>query len=210
MSDNDIDTDAPSGMPEGVPAQFWNAETGQVDMPGMAKHYGELAAFKAQQDERHAGLPQKPEDYRIEGSLPQGFMVPHGFEPRVDPKDPRIPALREFAHKHRLPQEAVNALVSLDLQAQVAAQMEADAELQAEFKKLGENGKARVKAVETALALHLSEAEYEAIRPFTGSAVVIAALEKIIAKAGPLPAPNGGMQKSAPERPADKFYGKRS
>jgi hypothetical protein len=193
--------------PEGLPDQYWDSDAGSVRMTELMADYGEAARLKADHDARIAALPAKPEDYKMEGALPEGFMVPHGFEPKVDPKDSRIPALREFAHKHKLSQEAVSKLIGLDLQAQVAQHLEADAAIAAEMQKLGENAKARIKAVESALATHLDEAEFEAMRPYVNTAAAVSALEKILAKLPKLPK-NGGLP-PPPERPADKFYAKR-
>src|SRR5262245_42698711 len=132
MSDNN----ATPTMPAGLPEQYWDAQTGQVKMPELVKAYGEAAAFKADHDARLAALPAKPEDYKMEGKLPDGFLVPAGFEPRVDEKDPRIPALRELAHKQGWSQETVSALIGMDLQAQVAMQVEADKAIASEMAKL--------------------------------------------------------------------------
>lgn len=197
-------TDDNHAMPEGLPAQFWDEQAGAVKLPEMVKSYGELATFKAQEDERLKGLP-KAEDYKMDGTLPHGFMVPHGFEPKINEKDPHIAPLREFAAKHHLSQDQVSAIIGLDLQAQVKDQLAADEALQAEMMALGANGKARIAAVERGLAAHLDETDFNAVRPFIDSAVALSAMEKILAR---LPEPqmrtNGTTTR---ERPADVFYG---
>ena len=136
-------------------------------------------------------------------------MVPHGFEPKVNPKDPRIPALREFAHKHHLSQEAVSALIGLDLQAQVADQMAADEAIQAEMKALGENGKARIAAVERGLAAPSRRSRVRsraAVHRQRGSGVGAGEASRQAAGA----ADERRLQNnSAPPRPADRLYGQK-
>ena len=202
MTDN---TTAPA-MPEGLPAEFWDAQANSVKLPELVNSYNETTRLKAEHEEHLKGLPAKAEDYKIQGALPPGFMIPFGYEPRVDEKDPRIPALRAFAHKHKLSQEMVNEIVGIDLQAQVAAELDADAVIQAEMKKLGENGKARVAAVEAALRGHLDETEYDAVRRHVDSATALSALEKILAR---LPAPPSASKVVSLPRVADRLYGKR-
>src|SRR5262249_4509605 len=114
-----MSNDTTAQMPAGLPEQYWDAQAGQVKMTELMADYGEAARLKAEHDERIAALPAKPEDYRIEGKLPDGYLVPAGFEPKVDPKDPRIGPLRELAHKQGWSQEMVSDLIGMDLQAQV-------------------------------------------------------------------------------------------
>jgi hypothetical protein len=205
-------------MPEGLPAQFWDQSSGQVNMPDLVKSYGELSTFKTSHDERLAALPQKAEDYKVEWKAPDGFKPPEGLDPaalKINDKDPRIPALRAFAFEHKMSQDQVTALVGLHVQAQIAEFAEADAEIQAEMKALGENGKTRVTAAETFLKAAVSTEEYAALRPFIGNARAFAAIEKLIAKAtagGPPPNSNdGGNPPPKPQtRIADRFYGQKA
>lgn len=205
-------------MPDGLPSQFWDQSAGQVNMGELIKAHTDLATFKQQHDERIAGLPQKADDYKVEWKAPDGFKAPDGLDVaalKINPDDPRVPALRQFAHEHKLTQDQVSGLVALHVQAQIAEFAAAQAEIQGEMKKLGENGPVRVKAAEDYLKANLGKDEYEAMRPFIGHSTAFAALEKLIAMATKQGVPpNGGGGGSPPrqERPrlADRFYGKAS
>jgi len=201
-------------MPEGLPTQFWDQQTGAVDMPGFVKSYTEASAFKTQHDQRIASLPKTPAEYKVELKLPDTVKVPEGMNLKIDEKDPRLIAVRELAHKHQWAPEVLNELVAFDAQMQIAAHAQEEAAIQAEMKKLGSNGPARVTALETFLKASVGKDEYEALRPVIGNATAFAAMEKLIAKVtaqGVAPHLNGGgPQPTSPPkpRPADIFYGK--
>lgn len=198
---------APPQMPEGLPTQFWDAQANQVKLPDLIKSYGEAATFKTQHDARLAALPKKPEDYKIELKLPDTVKVPQGVEYKIDEKDPRIAPLRAYALKHQLSPDAVNELVAIDAERQIAAMVQAEADLQAEQKKLGENGPARVSAVESFLKATLTQSEYEELRSFIGNATAFAGLEKVIAKATTQQVP--GRTEERPLQPAPKSHAER-
>jgi hypothetical protein len=189
-------------------------QTGQPNLADLTKSYAALSAFKTEHDTKLAALPKKPEDYKLEFKPPESFKLPDGFQYKLDEKDPRVGPIREFALKHGLSQDGLNELVAFDAKMQIEALAAADAELQAEMKKLGENGPARVKAFEDYLKANVSTEEYAAMRPFIGNAAAFSAIEKLIAKAlkQSVPAHLNGTTPPAPEprkRPADIFYGDR-
>lgn len=203
-------------MPEGLPAQFWNADQSAVDLPGLISSYSEISQFKTEFDAKQAALPQKPDDYKLDFELPKDIKLPDGYDFKIDPNDPRVPAVREFAHRHRLPQETVSDLLALHAQFEVEQHARMDAELQAEMAKLGSNGKVRVDAATAYLKANLSPEEFEAARLFIGNATAFAAVEKLIAKATKQGVPGngeGGDRQAAPQkeavRAADLFYGQR-
>ena len=198
-------------MPDGLPPQFWDSQGGKVNMPELLKSYGEATAFKTQHETSLSELAKrKPEDIKIELKLPDTIKVPEGVDLKIDEKDPRIAPLRDLAIKHHLPQDVINELVALDAQVRLADYTSADAQLQAEQKKLGENGKARVSAVESYLKANVTPEEYEEMRPFIGNATAFAGIEKLIAKAttqlvpGPKPPEQ---QKTAPVSIEQRWYG---
>lgn len=175
---------APAAMPEGLPAQFWDDKSGAPKMADFVASYNELVQVKEAHDARLASVPKTADEYKLEIKLPDDVKLPEGLtreDLKIDDKDPRIPVLREFALKHQLSNEAVNELVALDAQTQIAALTQHDELLQAEMRKLGENGKERVSAMEAFLQKHVP-AEYEAMRPFIGDASAFAGLEKLITK----------------------------
>lgn len=201
-------------MPEGLPAQFWDGEAGEVDVAGLSKSYSEAATFKAKHDAHLATLPRLASDYKIELKLPEGVTAPEGMQ--LDyAKDQRVGAVREFAHRHQLSQEALTELIALDAESQIAEHTSGQAEFQAEMEKLGGNSPARINALETALGALISKEEYEALRGFIGDATAFVALEKLIAKATAQGVPanldGGGPTPNPPAkvRPADVLYGAR-
>ncbi len=205
--------DGGSTIPEGLPTQFWDQGSGAVKMQDFIKAHTELSTFKTQHDERLATLPKSPDEYKFEAKAPDGVKLPDGFELKIDEKDPRIQPIRQLAHKYQLPQDFVNELVGMDIQMQVAALEQADAELQAEMKKLGENGPVRVKAMEDYLKANVGGDEYDALRPVLGNAAAFSALEKVIAKAVKTSTPPNGAGDDPPPpqqkpRLADRMYGR--
>jgi hypothetical protein len=176
---------APAAMPEGFPAQFWDDKSGAPKMPDFVASYNELVTAKTAHEEKIKALPTKAEDYKLDVKLPQDLKLPDGLDIadlKVDDNDPRVGPLRELALKHQLPQEVIDELIALDAQTQIAAFTKHDELLQAEMKKLGENGKARVSAMESFLQKQVSPAQYEAMRPFIGDAEAFAGLEALITK----------------------------
>lgn len=202
----------PPKIPDGLPPQFWDSQAGQVNTPELVKAYGEIATFKAQHEERLAALPKDPKDYKLEIKLPDTVKLPEGFKPEIDEKDPRVPAVRAFAHKYQLPQDALNELVALDAQMQVEEFVANEAAIQAEMKKLGENGKARVGAIESFLKANVAKDEYEALRPVIGNALAVQAIEKLIAKAVTQQVPGNRLNGDQPLKPSEvpiekRWYG---
>jgi hypothetical protein len=200
-------------MPEGLPAQFWDTQSGQVNMGEFVKSYGELSTFKAGHDERLTTLPKTADDYKLDYKLPDTVKMPDGMELKIDPKDPLAVAARSFAHKHKMSQAEFSELVTLHAQTMVEAHTANEAAIQAEMKKLGENGPARVKAAEDFLKTAVSADEFAAIKLFIGDATAFAGLEKLIAKATTQKVPGNGdpppTQRPAEKRTADLFYGDR-
>lgn len=199
-------------MPEGLPAQYWDPQSAQVKFPDLIKDYTGLTTFKTEHDTRVAALPKTPDEYKFELKLPDTVKVPQGVELKLNDKDPRFGPVRAFAHKYQLPQDAINELVALEAQSELASYEAAETELQAEQKKLGENGPARVSAMESFLKANVSTEEYEALRPVLGSASAFAGLEKLIKKVTtqqvPGNTPPNGQQNTPPQpRRADRFYG---
>lgn len=198
-------------MPEGLPETFWDADARSVKLPDLIQSYSEAAAVKAERETYLASLPKEAKDYKIELKLPEGFKPPEGVELKIDDKDGRIPPLREFAKKHQLSQDALNDLIWLDAQNQLEMMKREDDALQAEFAKLGENGKTRKDAADAYLKANLSNDEYEALKPYVTSAVAFGAIEKLITKATAQRVPPGNEPPRQEQKPtprvADRFYG---
>jgi hypothetical protein len=202
----------PPQMPEGLPTQYWDQTAGAVNMPELIKGFGELNTFKTEHEKRLADLAaRKPDDIKIVAKLPEGLKLPPNTEIKIDEKDPRVAAVRALAIKRGFDQETVDDLVAIEVAQQAQAEIEADAAVQAEQKKLGQNGPARVKAAESFLSSKLSAEKYEAVRPFIGNALAFEAIEDLIKLATTQQIPNNNGGTPPPEvkpkpRPADIFY----
>lgn len=164
--------------PEGLDPKFWDATAGQVNTAELIKGYGELAGFKKAADEAKAALPKTADDYKFEFKAPQDFKAPEGVQFKVDPKDPRIPFVREIAAKYGLPQSAVDDLVVADAKLKLADHLQNMEIVKAERAKLGETGEARMKAVETFLG-----EDFQHLALVMDNADAFQAMERLIKRA---------------------------
>jgi len=136
-----------SSRPEWMPESHWDAATNSVRVDGLKDVFTRDSAARAAK----AQLPERPDDYEI--ALPSDFKVPDGsgITPEqigINENDPRIPAVRAFAHKHGLSQAAVADLVAFDAQQQLAAYHAEVARLGEENQKLGDKAEERTRAVD--------------------------------------------------------------
>lgn len=197
---------AKATMPEGLPADFWDADKGEVKLADLTTKFGELSAFKAEHDAKATSLPAKPEDYKFE--LPADVKLPDGYEWKLDDKDPAFVALRSFAHENRLPQSAVSAILGIEAQRR-ASELDAQVALvQKEEAALGEKFPERKAAVEDFLRSNLDDRLYEGIRARidAGGAAGFEAVEKLIEIANGGSLPDGGGANPAPKSTAELLY----
>lgn len=137
---------SPPARPDSIPEKFWDAEKGAVKTDDLINSHRELEGWKASVESLGAQVPEKPDGYKLE--LPKDVELPEGLEFKPNPDDPRVAPLREWAHKHRIPQDALSELYGVEAQAAIQS-FKADKEFaEAEMQKLGEKGPERVKAVE--------------------------------------------------------------
>lgn len=210
-----VSTPPPATRPDWLPEAHWDDQS-KAMKPEFGAHYAELANFHKAQTEAQAALEtRKPEDIKIELKLPDTVKVPQGLELKIDEKDPRVPALREMAVKHRWSQETVDALIAFEAQQKIAGHTAEMERVAAEDKKLGDNGKARKDAISTwAKGLRdrneITAEEFEEIRQTVAFAAGVSLLEKLMAKASgtvpghqPNPNPNPNPQ---PKSAADRIW----
>jgi hypothetical protein len=180
----------------------------------FAKHYGEVTANAAKYAERLAGIPEKPEAYKVELKFPDDVKLPEGIN--FDPsKDPRLPVLLKTAHEMGLTNAELNRIVALDAQFALDNHAAETARVAEEHKKLGDNAKARIDAAsnwlngQTGDGKTFTAAEAEEIRFMAGSAAGVTALEKLMAKAnGTVPGHvPSGPGKPEPQSIAKRWYG---
>lgn len=202
-------------MPAGLPEQFWDATAGSVKVNDLVGSYAELNTFKSEYDAKMAALPAKPDDYKIDVQLPKDWDVPKDYKFEINEDDPRLPMVREFAHKHKLSPEVLNELALLDAKIQIENHKRIDAEIQAEMKKLGQNGQQRIDAVNNYLKANVSPEEHQALRLAFGDAAAFQGLEKLVTAALKQGVPPNGGEGGSPQKPqpaqrpslADRLYG---
>lgn len=195
-------------MPEGLPADFWDADKGEVKFGDLGTKFGELSTFKAARDAELAEVPAKPDDYKLE--LPADFKMPEGLEFKLDDKDPAFAAVRTFAHENKLPQKTVSALLAIEAQRQAADLQRSVDYVLGEEKALGANFPERKAAVEAFLRTNLSETHYEGLRTRidAGGAKAFEAVEKLVelATAGGIPDSGNRGGGDAPKLLKDILY----
>lgn len=211
-------TPAPSpaptpSAPQGL-EKYWDATGAKLNTEALAKDYGELAGFRKASDDAKAALPKDAAGYKVEFKAPKDFKLPEGVrEIKVDPKDPRIPVLLDFAVRRGLGQDAVDDLVSATMIAEHATYQQWDASektrIAEEHKKLGENADARKAAIESALTAWNKDHAAVLMANATDAAQIVA-LEALINHRTTTQIPGGGPSPEPP-KPAqsvtDRWYG---
>jgi len=120
--------------PDYYPEKFWGEEG--PDIEKLAKSYNEL------EKQFRSGKHKSPEgDYNIEALVEDG----------LDPEDPSLAILTEWAKENGISQQAFDNLTSQVFAANkdIAEQQERD--MQAEMQKLGQNGKEKIAMAERLL-----------------------------------------------------------
>lgn len=172
--------------------RFWDAKEG-VKFKDLAGELDNLSAFKAEQDLRRAGVPEKPDLYKV--ALPQTFELPKGADGKtiqfqIDESDPRLAPVREYAHKRGLDQEGFSELLAIQAQYDIGENQRIDEARKGEVAKLGANGPARIDMVETWLVSKLGDKAGKALMNRLMLADDIAAMEKLVR----LQSTNGGSE----------------
>jgi hypothetical protein len=116
----------------------------------LAKDINDFRADKAARDLKSAGVPAKPDEYKL--ALPQTFELPKGPDGKpvpfqFDESDPRLGPVRAFAHKTGLDQAGFSELLSIHAQYEIGEMQQINSARQAEQEKLGANAPARVDAI---------------------------------------------------------------
>lgn len=207
------DAPATGARPDWLPEPYWDAKAGALNTDEFGKHYATTAADAAKWGEWRAGVPEKPDGYKVELKLPDTVKVPEGvtFDPS---KDPRLPTLLAAAHSLGLPNSVVNQLVALDAQneiAEITRSREAVAQRRAEDdKKLGDKAQERRTAAMTwadGLATKgFTSGEVNEFKLMAATASGIATIEKLMARLnGNVP----GHQQDPPPRVEPKTHADR-
>jgi hypothetical protein len=173
-ADGSSPTPTTQSRPEYVPETFWDEATASVK-PEFTAHIGELAALKAQHEARLAARPESVDGYKLE--FPEGYTPPVAV--KFDPTDPRVSLLQAFAHKNNWSQAEFSEALTIEA-ANVAANAKAESDYrEAEMKKLGTNGTARVTAIQTSLTASVGEQGAKRLLSLIETAEDVAIFEKL-------------------------------
>jgi hypothetical protein len=110
----------------------------------------ELREFLTNKAARESGRLQAPasaDDYAIE--LPADFKAPLGVEVVINPNDPAVPLLKNWAHKNGLPQAALSDLLGIYGGLRAGELATGKLAYETEIGKLGASGPGRVDALAT-------------------------------------------------------------
>lgn len=167
----------PVARPEFIPEKFWDTETNQVRVEGLAKSYAELEKTRGNVD----GLREQWENERLASrpETPDAYALPANEALDMDAlaASPIVSLWRKAAHEAALPQEAFERVINEYAQAEVDSMT---ARQTAELQKLGENANDRTTAVRLWAEKTFKEGELYAIQRIATDADGVQALERIM------------------------------
>lgn len=153
--------------PDNVPDTFWNQESGEIDIDGLAKAYSDLRGKMAN------GKHLVPDD---------GYKIEH-IE-GVEGDDPLLASFLDLAKEEGLSQGSVESIVKLQVDRNREALQQADHDRDQEIKKLGRNADRIIGSTVDWLSRLsssgvLAKPEVAAITEASSNAVFVHALDKI-------------------------------
>lgn len=177
-------TQASDGIPDGLPESFWDAENGQIKTDELVGSYKELNEFKSQYDERLSKRPESADKYELR--VPESVEIPEGVEWQFDENSPLLEKARELVFNAGGDQSVFDGLVGQyiteSIEKSTGQATQAEETYQAEMAALGENGKARIDAVNSYLTSALPKEKAEALQAGITSKAALEALEDLISK----------------------------
>lgn len=175
-----------------APDYSWAPESfvkdGALDTEGFRAKYDELAAFKAQEDERLASLPTDPAQYELrvpELNLPDGVELPKDANGNpipfhLDEDDPELPALRQLAMDLKLDQGGLDKILHLYAVREARAAHERNKVATEERSKLGPEADSRISEMKRQIGARLPKEMAEAIMDGISSADALRGLERLL------------------------------
>lgn len=181
-------TEAQAEQPDFSWAPESFVKDGALDTAGFRAKYDELAAFKAQQDERLSSLPTDPAQYEIrmpELQLPDGVELPKDANGnpipfQLDMDDPEIPALRQLAMDLQLDQNGMDKILHLYAVREARAQHERNKVATEERSKLGADADSRISEMKRQIGARLPPEMASAIMDGISSADGLRGLERLL------------------------------
>lgn len=167
----------PAARPDFIPEKFWDTETNQVRVEGLAKSYAELEKTRGNVD----GLREQWESERLASrpETPDAYALPSNEALDMDAlaASPIVSLWRKAAHEAALPQEAFERVINEYAQAEVESMT---ARQTVELQKLGENANDRTTAVRLWAEKTFKDGELLAVQRIATDAEGVQALERIM------------------------------
>jgi len=172
--------------PEYIPEKFWDPDENQTNIEALGRAYGELSSFVGKkrdeihdevvlqyQKELNENRPESPDKY---AALFNDESPWKEMEKDIHyDSDPLVQMWADTAHKAGLSNEEYSKGVEVYLDA-----ITAGPDMDEEIAKLGENGKARIEAVDLWANKNLNEEQYNALTSMAQSSEIISALETLM------------------------------
>ena len=174
-----IDASTPEVIirPDYIPEKFWNAETNEVRVEGLAKSYAEMEKSRGNIE----GLREQWESERlsIRPETPDAYALPNNEALDMDAlaASPIVSLWRQAAHEAALPQEAFERVINDYAQAEIDAMQARQAN---EIQKLGENASDRTTAVRLWAEKTFKDGELLSVQRIATDADGVQALERIM------------------------------
>lgn len=195
----------PAFRPEGVPDEFWDAESG-LKTGEMTAALTAAKQRAAELEELRGAVPEAAEGYEL--ALPDDFTVEDGFTVDLDPKDPTLNAAREAAMASGMTVPEWRKALKVHAALQIADQKAARDAAGAELIKLGDRAKDRIEAAKNWVGATFPKpmAEYLLSTPF--AAAQIEAFEHMQSlKGDEMPGGPTAIPPAPPVSRADRMYG---
>lgn len=174
--------EAPS-MPDGLNESFWDPDNGVVKMDDLIASHNELTEFKTSHEANFENRPESAEAYEL--ALPESFEMPEGFNFEFQPDSELAKAAMGLAFESGFSQEQfverfLVPYANHELGKATEDHVDVEEVYREQVAALGENGKARMDAVDAYLKKNLSEEQYKAMEAMATHAHTVEALEILI------------------------------
>tara|TARA_Y100000593_G_scaffold32373_1_gene63797 strand:- start:3861 stop:4628 length:768 start_codon:yes stop_codon:yes gene_type:complete len=182
-------TETSATRPDYVPEKFWDADQGQVNVEALSQSYTNLEGLIGKKREEIKQEVANEYVAELDQDRPKGgpdkYVINfaedsplHELQDQIDYEDPLVKMWADTAYRAGLSNDEFSNGVEKFISGMVP-----NTDIDAEIAALGENGKARVEAVDLWANNNLEKSEYEALAQSVNTADGIRALEKLM-KAG--------------------------